>query len=214
MDPKETEGEVPEVKEPLTDKPKQEQPEKKVETTLNPEQFQEQQVELEKTRKALKEANKEAAERRKRLEELEKAEADRKAAEMTEAEKQQARIKELEEKAQQYELKLKESERRELQRRIAKEAGLPEGLAERLRGETEEEMAADAKTVLELLPKQEAKVDEKTKPPKLPVTNPADGKKGETRAQKAERLGLGQRVNVWDGDLTKKQGGGVEISGE
>jgi hypothetical protein len=40
----------------------------------------------------------------------------------------------------------------ELQRRLAAEAGLPAGLAERLRGDTPEELAADANRLAALLP--------------------------------------------------------------
>lgn len=151
-------GEMPntdaKVEEPLTDVSKG-TPETKAEIALTPEQFQKQQEELEKTRKALKEANKEAAERRKRLDELEKIEADRKAAEMTDQEKREAYIKQLETEKAQLEARQRDIEHRELQRKVAKEANLPDGLAERLRGETEEDLQADAKLMLELLPKQD-----------------------------------------------------------
>jgi hypothetical protein len=50
-------------------------------------------------------------------------------------------------------------------------------------------MTADAKAILEALPKPEAKDTRKT--PTLNVTNPANGQKGETTAQQKERLGLG-----------------------
>lgn len=168
------------------------------------------QAELERTRQALKEANKEAATRRKRLEELEKAEADRKAAEMTETEKAQARIKELEAQKAEYESKIKQQERRELQRKVAKAVGLPDGLAERLQGETEEDMTTDAKSVLELLPKQETPVKPKT--PTLNPTNPGDGEKVETHAERKARLGLGSTVNTFDPAFARKHGGGVTVS--
>jgi hypothetical protein len=170
--------------------------------------------ELEKTREALKKANKEAAERRKRLEELEASEQKRKEAEMTETEKLQARLKTLEEEKNQLEAKQREFERKELQRKVANEIGLPEGLARRIAGETEDEMIADAKAMLELLPKQEAatndpaKVEKEKVLPKLSSTNPGEAEKGETLAQKKARL-LGQQPRVWDADYAKEHGGGV-----
>lgn len=168
-------------------------------------------AELEKMRKALKEANKEAAARRVRLEELEKAEADRKTAEMSEVEKAQAKLNELEAQKNELEQKLKMAERRELQHKVAKAVDLPDGLAERLRGETEEEMTEDAKTILALLPQKEDTSSPKP-PPKTPVINPNNGQKGETRAQQKARL-FGQRVNTWDKDFVDAHGGGVEPAG-
>lgn len=198
-------GEMPEqqVETPPTEQPK----EKPAEITSKTKDASELEAELEKTRKALKDANKEAAERRKRLEELEKAEADRKAAEMTEAEKQQARLKELEAALSEKERLLKEKERQDLQRKVAKAVGLPEGLAGRLTGDDEETMTADAQAILELLPKQEA---EKKPTPRLEPTNPANAKKGETRAQAKARI-LGTSGNVWDGSNASERGGGVVI---
>jgi DNA repair exonuclease SbcCD ATPase subunit len=148
-------------------------------------------AELEKTREALKKANKEAAERRKRLEELEAAEKKRAEDAMSETEKLNARLKELETAVSEKDTLLKQKDRQELQRKVAKEVGLPEGLASRIAGETEDEMTADALSVLELLPKQEAK---KPAPPKIDPTNPGDGKQGETRAQLKERV-RGAKVN-------------------
>lgn len=167
-------------------------------------------AELEKVRKALKDANKEAAERRKRNEELEAAEAKRKEAEMTESEKAAARVKELESKLAEQARLLSESNRRELQRKVAKAVGLPDGFAERLRGDTEEDLTADANAVLELLPKQDT-TEQPKKPnaPKLIVNNPGDGKKGETRAEMKARLQGATPGNVWDADWHKSHGGGA-----
>lgn len=166
-------------------------------------------AELERLRSALKERNKEELARRKKLEELEAKEKEREQAAMTESEKLNARLKELEEANALKDQQLKQTERRELQRKVAKETGLPDGFAERLRGETEDELKADAATVLELLPKQEA---EKKQPnaPKLDVTNPGDGKKGETQAQKKARL-LGGHVNPWGSEGAADRGGGVIV---
>lgn len=176
----------------------------KVEVKADTEDKANAEAELEKLRKALKDANKEAAERRKRLEELEAAEAKRKEAEMTEAQKQEAKLKELETQKQELENKVKQQERRELQRVVAHEVGLPEGFAERLKGETKEEMTEDAKALLELMPKQEAV---KQPAAKQPVLNPDNAMKGETTAQKKARI-FGQRVNTWDSDFAKQHSGG------
>ena len=133
-------------------------------------------VEFDKMQAALKDANKEAATRRKRLDELEAAEAKRKEAEMTEAQKAEAKIKELEAKAKQY-------ERKELQQAVAAKVGLPANLATRLMGDTEEELEADAKSLLETLLKPDDK-----KPSPGP-TNPGEGgQPKETDAQRIARL--------------------------
>lgn len=157
------------------------------------------QAELDKARKALKDANKEAAERRKKLEEYEQAEAKRKQAEMTEAERAQARIKELEAQAAEQAQQIKQSERRELQRKVAEAVGIPAVLASRIAGDTEEAMTEDAKAILDALPKAEAKGP---KAPHLNATNPADGQKSETLAQKKERLGMLNNGDIFkDGEV-------------
>ena len=142
-------------------------------------------AEFAKLQAALKEANKEAAARRKRLEELEAADAKRKEAEMTETEK-------LTKRAQELETKLKAFERGELQRRVADKTGLPVALASRLIGETEADMEADAKALLETLPKP-------TKPqPGTSATNPNGAQISETREQKRSRL-TGGAPDIWAG---------------
>jgi multidrug resistance efflux pump len=148
-------------------------------------------AEFDKMQAALKDANKEAAARRKRLDELEAADAKRKEAEMTEAQKAEAKIKELEAKTKQY-------ERTELQRTVAAKVGLPANLATRLMGETEEELEADAKALLETLPKPEDK-----KPSPGP-TNPGEGgQPKETDAEKYARLTGQTAISNW------AKGGGV-----
>ena len=198
-------GEMPEQVETPTPQQPKEQP---AEITSETKDASKLEAELEKTRKALKDANKEAADRRKRLDELEKAEQERQQAQMSEQEKLQARLKELENANAEKEKLLKEKDRQELQRKVAKAVGLPDGFAERLRGETEEDLKADATSVLELLPKQEA--EKKPVAPKLDPTNPGNGKQAETAAQKKGRI-LGTRGNVWDGTGADKRGGGVVI---
>jgi len=199
----------PKVETPLTDLPKEPEPkESKAGMVVAPEEFQKTQEELEKTREALKKANKEAADRRKRLDELEAAEAKRNQDAMSESEKAQARIQQLETEKAQLEAKHREIERRDLQRKVAEAVGLPFALAERLRGESEEDLTEDAKAMLELLPKKQEATPPEKKLPTLGATNPGNGVQGETQAQKRARL-LGQPTDAWDPDAAKKRGGGV-----
>lgn len=156
-----------------------------------------------------KEIEKQAKENATRLKEFEDAEVKRKQSEMSASEQAAARIKELEDANEQKDTLLKQTERRELQRKVAKAVGLPEGLANRLNGDDEEAMTADAQSVLELLPQQQDATSKKTSP-KLDPTNPGDAKKGETDAMKRARL-LGTHVNVWDANYAKTHGGGVEF---
>lgn len=155
-----------------------------------------------------KEIEKQAREATKRIQEFEALEQKRKEAEMSESEKAQARIKELEDAKLLLETKQRDIERRELQRKVAKSINLPEGLAERLRGGTEEELLEDAKLVLEFLPKQETKPDATTKP-KLEPTNPGNGTKGETRDQVKARLNMGKTSNPWGAADAQQRGGGA-----
>lgn len=92
-------------------------------------------AEYDKVLKALKDANAEAAKRRKELDEKAKAE-------MTEAE----RLKKDLETAQAERLAL-------LRERVAAKHGLPDALANRLQGMTQEEMEADAAELAKALPK-------------------------------------------------------------
>lgn len=107
---------------------------------------------------------------------------------MTETEKATKRAAELE-------AKLKAYERTEAQRKVAEKVGLPAALATRLQGETPEELEADAKALLETLPKP-------TKPaPGINATNPGNaiqetgipgGKSGLSEADlKRWKLGFG-----------------------
>ena len=142
---------------------------------------------------ALKEANKEAASRRKRLDELEAAEKSRADALLSETEKTQRKAAELE-------AKLKDYERRELVRSVADKVGLPPALAARLRGETPEELEADAKALLELIPKNK---------PSINPTNPGEGASSETFEQRhAKWKEGGQIANPFTGggvDWTRTQ---------
>jgi chromosome segregation ATPase len=128
--------------------------------------------------KRIKELNRESAERRKKLEAFELAEAKRKEAEMTETEKLKA------------ELERERGERLQTLREVvAARTGLPEALADRLRGATREELEADAAAILEKLPKTPEPA--KTTPPTgLTITNPGAATTGETKEQRRARLGL------------------------
>lgn len=148
----------------------------------------------------LRAENKEAAKAKKRLEEYERAEAARKEAEMTEAEKATKRAAELE-------AKLKAYERSDAQRKAAEKVGLPPALATRLMGETPEELEADAKALLDSLPKQEKKS------PGINVTQPSNATQGETDAQKLARL-RNNSVSPFSEEGARLFGGGVYIEKE
>ena len=145
---------------------------------------------------AIKKANAEAAKYRKKAQAFEEAEQKRKEAEMSEADKLKARA----EKAEAEAALLKHQG---LQREIAERVGLPSALALRLHGETAEEMEADAKSLLESLPKAE-------KPkPSTTATNPGAGHQGaETDEQKRARL-FGVQVDPFAEDVLRQKGGGV-----
>jgi hypothetical protein len=139
------------------------------ETVEKPEDLK---AELARVQAALKEANSEAAGRRKKLEAFEAAEAKRKESEMSELQKAQAKLAE-------YETRIKAHDREKVQAEIAAKTGLPAAFASRLKGETPEELEADAKSLLEALPKPAGK-----QTPTLNPTNPAGASGGLTQEQK------------------------------
>ena len=121
----------------------------------------------------------------KKLAKFEQEEAKRKEAEMTEIELANKRAQELEAKVRQLEIN-------RLQHDIAAKVGLPAIYADRLKGETPEELEADAKLLLEAQPKQKAT-------PNIGATNPGEqASKDETRAQKLKRL-TGGEAEIWGG---------------
>jgi len=128
---------------------------------------------FDKMQKALKEANKEAAQRRKVIEQYEASEKAKRDAELSEVEKANKRAEEAERKAQLL-------ERESLQRKAAEAAQLPTAFADRIKGDTLEDMEADAKRLLEAMPKKSA--------PSLPANNPGSQSAGETDQQKRARL--------------------------
>ena len=106
---------------------------------------------------------KELTPKAKKAAELEAIEAKRREAEMTEVEKLNQQLAEAQSR-------LKHAERIENQRAAAEKVGLPAPFAKRIMGETPEEMEADAKEILESLPKPEKR------PPPINPTNPSGGK--------------------------------------
>lgn len=111
---------------------------------------------------------------KKRLEELEKAEQARKEAELTEVEKATKR-------AEQAEAEMKALKQKDMQRTAAEKIGLPSQFAERLQGQTPEELEADAKLLLDAMPKPSGKTN---------ITNPGGQPAKETDEEKGRRLGL------------------------
>ena len=122
-------------------------------------------------------ANKtEEAERHfKKLQSFEQAEQAKKDAELSELDKEKKARAQLEAENKQIKLDL-------LKQSTASKLGLPEILANRLQGETPEEIEKDAKQLLETLPKKTSTAS---------ATNPGgDHQVGETDAEKRKRLGI------------------------
>ena len=122
-----------------------------------------------KLRETEKQAKKDAA----RLIALEKESQTRIDAEKTELQKAQDR-------ADKLEADLKKEQLKVMRRDAATEAKLPLAWADRLKGETPEELLADALILLETMPAKVA--------PKIDPTNPGGIQTGETEAQKRARL--------------------------
>jgi len=149
---------------------------------------------IEKLRAEIKELKPKA----RQAEELTQAEQKRKEAEMTELQKLQAEL----EKAKS---ELKRTQLDELKRQAAIKAELPLVFADRLRGETPEELEADAKLILGALPKA-------PKTPAVNPTNPGPGaSQGETATQQLARI-HGQSINPFDPAWAKEHGGGVVMN--
>ena len=136
-----------------------------------------------------------------RLEAKEKERAD---AELSETEKLKQKLAEVESRAA-------AAERKALCQKIAAETGLPALLAERLQGEDEEGMRADAAKLLETLPT-------KAEPPKKPAapvinpTNPGGASTHETLEQKKARLHYNDHENIWSKESVERTGGGLVIN--
>lgn len=124
---------------------------------------------------ALKKANHEAAKYRKQVEAVEQAEKARKDADLSEMDKLKRDLAEAQQKAKTLEIA-------SLQRQAAEKHGLPPALASRLKGETLEELEADASDLVKTLPKPQAQ--------KLNPTNPGAeaSQSGETVDERRKRL--------------------------
>ena len=123
----------------------------------------------------LRHENRDLGKAAKRLTELEAAEAKKKEAELSEIDKLKADYDKATREI--YELRILQ-----LRREVADEVGLPPALAERLKGETAEDLKADAAKLKEFVPKPA----QKSPGP----TNPGSASTGETDAQKRKRLGF------------------------
>ncbi len=128
------------------------------------------------------------------MERLQEQERQRKEAEMTDVEKYKA-------KAEELERALVTAKTESMRLKVASKYQLPEKLAQRLQGETEEEMDADGAELAKLLPiKKQA--------PQLQSNDVADGKKGETDAQKRERI-YNKGGDLFNVEAIRERGGGV-----
>lgn len=142
----------------------------------------------------LREIEKKAKQDSKELEILKAEKVQRNEAEMTES---QRNAKQAEE-AMAENAKLKADI---LRRDVITETGLPAIFADRLKGETKEEMLADAQELAKTL--STLKIA-----PKLPPTNPGSANTNETDSARRDRL-FGKQGNPFDMDSIKEKGGGV-----
>lgn len=149
------------------------------------------------TIKKLREFEKKSKTLEKKLLAYEEAEKQRKEADLSEAEKAKKR-------ADEAESKLKELEIKEQRRTIAEEIGLPLEFADRIRGETPEDMKADAQAFLDKMPKV----------PKISTTNPGNNANGraETDIERLQRIRSGGEPNIFDIGSNRQRGGGALLS--
>jgi exonuclease VII large subunit len=148
-------------------------------------------ISLEEARKLRREAQT----LRSKLTKFEEAETERQNAQLSEVDKLKKQLAET--------VQAKTAlERAALQRQAAEKIGLPSVFADRLKGETLEELEADAKAIQAALPKAAA--------PNVGATNPGSNATGdgETTAQRLARIN-GQSVNVFNPADISKLGGGV-----
>jgi phage-related minor tail protein len=143
-------------------------------------------ADYESMQKALKETNAENAKRRKAMEAAEaetKAQADAKLSEMEKLAKRAAEL----------EAKLQAKERADNQRTVAEKVGIPLVLASRLIGNTPEELEADAKALLETLPKVQ-----KPQPGVQPTSPSNSTGTGNTDNERRARIYGGGVANIFD----------------
>ena len=146
---------------------------------------------IEKLRAEIKELKPKA----RQAEELTQAEQKRKEAEMTQLQKLEAEL-------EKTKAELKKTQLDDLRRRIALKVELPLAFADRLRGETPEELEEDAKQLLAVLPKT-------PKTPNVNPTNPGSGaSQGETVEQQRARI-YGHEIDPFSTTYAREHGGGV-----
>jgi seryl-tRNA synthetase len=131
----------------------------------------------------------------KKADDMEVAEKARKDAELPEIERLKKEAKDLQNQLKKLEVTTKRAE-------VARKVGLPDVLADRIQGETSEEMEADAKLIFDALPKGPKP------PPTVSPTNPGGAVIGETVAQQSARI-HGSGANMYDPAVVRKMGGGV-----
>lgn len=146
------------------------------------------------TIKTLRVENKELARKAKLADELQAKEKQKQDAELSEIERLRNEKAELE-------ARVKANEAKEARRAAAEKTGLPAVFVDRLKGETPEELEADAQAILEAMPKPKATIA---------ATNPPDAKKGETPEARRDRL-YGSAINIFDTGLAQSMGGGVRF---
>lgn len=147
------------------------------------------------TIKKLRQFEKQSKALERKLAEYEAKEREREESKLSETEKLKRQLAE-------KEAALQSLERAAMQRKAAEAAGLPPAFAERLKGETQEELEADAKALKEVLPKAQA--------PNVGTTNPGSNAtgQGETLEQRRARV-YGGAVDIFDPATVAKLGGGV-----
>lgn len=149
------------------------------------------------TIKKLREFEKKSKVQEKELLALKEAEQKRKESEMSEIDKANLR-------AETAEKELKELKAQKVRREIAEKVGLPVEFADRLRGETPEELEEDAKAFSEKMPKV----------PKISTTNPdgsnTTGKK--TEMELLQEIKSGGAPGIFSLGGNQAQGGGVYYS--
>lgn len=155
------------------------------------------QAEMGEIRAALKKANNEAAKYRKAAEEALAEKKLKEDAELSEIDKLRRQLADTEAQAKALRLD-------GLKTKVAAEIGLPPAFAARLQGEDEDALKADAKSLLEAIPKQPAT-------PKIQPTNPANAQAPtETAAMRRQRIYSGGSTGgIFDVGGTEKRGGGV-----
>ncbi len=148
--------------------------------------------------KKLRPLEKEVGKLTKKVTEFETAEQKRKEAEMSEIDKEKSR-------ADAAEAELKQLKTEKLKREIAEKAGLPAEFADRLRGETPEELEEDAKAFLEKLPKPT---------PKISTTNPDSNvtTNKKTEMELLQEIKSGGAPGIFSLGGNQSQGGGVFYS--